>query len=425
MRRLIRSGLAVAFLLVGGVGGWAVTTEISGAVIASGAIVVDSNVKKIQHPSGGIIGEILARDGDAVKAGDILLRLDETLTRANLSIVTRNLQEMQARKARLEAERDGSDAVRFPSSLLQSAAADQELAHSLSSERKVFELRVAARFGQKAVLTERNVQLQEEIKGHQEQAESKLLEIQLIHRELEGVRELFKKNLLPITRLTALEREATRLTGERAQLLANIAQAKGRIGEIVLQILQIDRDASSEVGRELREIEAKIGEATERKIAAEDQMRRIDIRAPQNGTVHQSAVHTVGGVIAAGEQLMLIVPEADRLAAEVRIAPQDIDQLWIGQSTLMRFSAFHQRTTPEVYGTVERISADIATDQRTGQSHFTVRVGLSASEIERLGAVKIVPGMPVECMIKTADRKVMSYLVKPLQDQIARAFREK
>lgn len=425
IRRLMRAGLIVVLLLVGVVGGWAFATEISGAVLAPGAVVVDSNVKKVQHPTGGIIGEIRVRDGDRVRAGDIVVRLDETITRANLAIVSRNLNELMSRKARLTAERDEAKGVRFPPELLAAAEKDTEVAYLMESESKVFQLRVAARFGQKAVLMERNVQLQEEIGGHEAQSTSKEKEIELIKNELEGARDLWKKNLMPITKLTALEREAARLTGERAQLLAQIAQAKGKIGEISLQVLQIDRDASSEVSRELREIEAKIGELTERKIAAEDQMRRIDLRAPQDGTVHQSAVHTLGGVITPGEVLMLVVPGADRLTVEAKIAPQDIDQLWVGQTALLRFTAFNQRTTPEINGTLDRISADITTDQRSGQSYYTVRIALANSEIARLGNVKIVPGMPVETMIKTADRRVISYLMKPLQDQIARAFREK
>jgi HlyD family secretion protein len=421
----LKGGLLVVVMLVVGIGGWAFTTEISGAIQAPGAIVVDSNVKKVQHPTGGIIGEIRARDGDVVKAGDILVRLDETITRTNLAIVTRNLYELMARKARLEAERDESRSVRFPPEIIQAAKTDPEIAHVIESESKVFKLRVDARSGHKQVLITRDAQLQEEISGHTAQAASKAQEITLIERELEGARDLWKRNLIPITKMTALEREAARLTGERAQLIAKVAQANGRISEIQLQVLQIDREASSEVGKELREIEAKVGELTERKIAAEDQMRRIDLRAPQDGTVHQSAVHTVGGVITAGEILMLIVPEADKLIAETKIAPQDIDQLWIGQTALLRFTTFNQRTTPEISGTVSRISADISTDQRSGQNFYTVRIALPASEVARLGDVKLVPGMPVEGMIKTADRKVISYLVKPLQDQISRAFRER
>jgi len=421
----LKVGLIVVVVLVFGIGGWAGLTEFAGAIQAAGAIVVDSNVKKVQHPTGGIIGEIRARDGDVVKAGDILVRLDETITRTNLAIVTRNLYELLARKARLEAERDESRTVRFAPEILQAAKNDPEIAHVIESESKVFKLRVDARTGQKQVLVMRNAQLQEEIAGHTAQAATKAQEITLIGRELEGARELFAKNLMPITKMTSLEREAVRLTGERAQLLAQVAQSGGKISEIQLQVLQIDREASSEVGKELREIEAKVAELTERKIAAEDQMRRIDLRAPQDGTVHQSAVHTVGGVITAGELLMLIVPEADKLIAETKIAPQDIDQIWIGQSALLRFTSFNQRTTPEISGTVNRISADISTDQRTGQSYYTIRIALPPAEVARLGDVKLVPGMPVEGMIKTADRKVISYLVKPLQDQISRAFREK
>ncbi|MFV0296026.1 MAG: HlyD family type I secretion periplasmic adaptor subunit [Hyphomicrobiaceae bacterium] len=424
MRRLLRAGLVTVFLLVGVVGGWAFATEISGAVLAPGSIVVTSNVKKVQHPTGGIVGEIRARDGDHVRVGDVVIRLDETVTRANLAIVTKSLNELTARKARLLAERDQVVQIRYPSELIALAATDPEVAYLVASESKVFQLRLAARSGQKSVLGERKHQLGDEILGHQAQAASKEKEIAFIHRELEGAKALWQKNLMPITKLTQLEREATRLTGERAQLLASVAQARGRISEIAMQVLQIDRDASSEVSRELREIEGKIGELTERKIAAEDQMRRIDIRAPQDGIVHQSAVHTIGGVVSPGEVLMLIVPDTDTLAVEARVAPQDVDQLWLGQQAMLRFSAFNQRTTPEISGTVERISADVTREERNGQTFYTVRIIPAPGEVARLGTVKLVPGMPVEAMIKTSDRKVISYLVKPLQDQIARAFRE-
>jgi HlyD family secretion protein len=230
---------------------------------------------------------------------------------------------------------------------------------------------------------------------------------------------------MQITKLTSLEREAARLRGERGLLLAQIAQAKGKISEIQLQILQIDRDMAGEVGRELREIEAKIGEMIERKTAAEDQLKRIEIRAPLAGKIHQSTIHTVGGVIQPGEPLMLVVPDDENLTAEVRIAPQEIDQLWIGQPAALRFSAFNQRTTPEINGNVSRISADVSIDQRMGASFYLVRVGVPRSEIERLGDVKLISGMPVEVFMKTGDRTVFSWLMKPLVDQMTRAFRER
>ena len=242
---------------------------------------------------------------------------------------------------------------------------------------------------------------------------------------MDGVRDLWKQKLVPLTQLTELEREAARLEGEAAQLIAQTAQAAGKISETELQIIQIDRDLSSEVAKEMREIDGKIGEFVERKVTAEDQLKRIDIRAPQDGTVFQSNVHTVGGVITAGDAIMLIVPDADNLTVEAKVNPQDIDQVQIGQIALLRFSAFNQRTTPEIYGTVTRISADASTDQRTGQTYYTIRIAMPADEVAKLGEVRMVPGMPVEAFVQTGDRTMISYLVKPLHDQLMRMFREK
>ena len=424
MRRHLVAAIVVVSVLVVGVGGWAATAVISGAVVASGSVVVDSNVKKVQHPTGGIVGELRVRDGDRVHAGDIVVRLDETVTRANLAIVTKGLGEMMARKARLESERDGLDTITFPAQLLAEAD-DPDRAAAMDSERKLFNLRKTARSGQKAQLRERIAQLGEEITGLAAQQNSKAKEIALIERELAGVRELWKQNLVQLTRLTALEREAARLDGERGQLVAASAQAKGKIAETALQILQIDQDIASDVAKELREVDGKIGELVERKVAAEDQLKRTDIRAPQDGTVFQLAVHTVGGVITAGDPIMLIVPEADNLSVEVKVNPQDIDQLQLNQKAILRFSAFNIRTTPEIEGVVTRISADTSTDQRTGQSYYTVRIAMAADQIERLGEVKLLPGMPVEAFMQTRDRTMLSYLIKPLHDQFLRAFREK
>ena len=424
MRRHLVAAIVVVLVLVVGVGGWAATAAISGAVVASGSVVVDSNVKKVQHPTGGIVGELRVRDGDRVHAGDVVVRLDETVTRANLAIVTKGLGEMMARKARLESERDGLDTITFPAQLLAEAD-DPDRAAAMDSERKLFNLRKTARSGQKAQLRERIAQLGEEITGLAAQQNSKAKEIALIERELAGVRELWKQNLVQLTRLTALEREAARLDGERGQLVAASAQAKGKIAETALQILQIDQDIASDVAKELREVDGKIGELVERKVAAEDQLKRTDIRAPQDGTVFQLAVHTIGGVITAGDPIMLIVPEADNLSVEVKVNPQDIDQLQPNQKAILRFSAFNIRTTPEIEGVVTRISADTSTDQRTGQSYYTVRIAMPADQIERLGEVKLLPGMPVEAFMQTRDRTMLSYLIKPLHDQFLRAFREK
>jgi HlyD family secretion protein len=424
IRRHLLGGCVIALMLTVGVGGWATTTELSGAVIAPGSVVVDSNVKKVQHLTGGIVGELLVRDGQRVRAGEVVLRLDETITRVNLAIVTKGLDEMTARQARLAAERDQAEQVAFPAALL-ARANEPDVAAAIQSERKLFELRRSARAGQKSQLRERIAQFDEEVRGFTALEAAKAEEIELIQRELEGVRELWNKNLVQINRLMSLERDAARLKGERAQSIAATAQSRGKIGEIELQIIQLDQDLSSEVARELRDVDARIGEFSERRVAAEDQLKRVEVRAPQDGVVHQLAVHTVGGVVSASDPIMLIVPEADALSVEAKVLPQDIDQLRLGQSAGLRFSAFNQRTTPEISGTISRVSADVSTDQRSGQSFYTVRIALPVEETARLGNVKLVPGMPVEAFVKTYDRTVLSYFLKPLEDQVMRAFRER
>lgn len=428
-QRSVRSnalaGIGVVVLLVGGVGGWAVSTDISGAVIAPGNLVVDTHVRKVQHPTGGVIGEILVRDGDRVQSGDVLLRLDATTTRANLAIVSKLLDVLRARKARLEAERDDRPSVEFPKELTERAG-DSDVEAVVAGERKLFDLRRAARTGQKSQLRQRVAQLEQEGEGLTAQASAKAQEIVLINRELKGARELWDHNLIPIAKLTQLEREATRVDGERAQFMASNAQAKGKITETELQIVQVDRELASEVAKELRDIDPKIGEFMERKVAAEDQLKRIDIRAPTDGVVHQSTAHTVGGVIVAnGEPIMLIVPESDQLVAEAKVAPPDIDRLHVGQSAVLRFQSFNQRTTPELNGAVTRISADVVQEPRTGAMYYAIRVALGPGEIARLGEVRLAPGMPVEVFIQTGERTVLSYLIKPLGDQVARAFRER
>lgn len=424
IRRHLLAGMLAVVLLAGGVGGWAATTDLAGAVIAQGQMVVDTNDKKVQHPTGGIVGELRVREGSRVKSNDVLIRLDDTQTRASLAIVTKALDELTARQARDEAERDGADSIVFPAQLL-ARQSDQDVAHVINGERKLFDIKRAAREGQKAQLRERIAQLKEEIQGTTTQQEARLSQIEWIKKELEGVYELWKKNLVAYPRVTTLERDAARLEGERGQLVSAIAQSKGKIGELELQILQIDQDMRAEVGKDLAEIRGKTSELMERKIAAEDQLRRIDIRAPLDGVVHQLNVHTVGGVITAGEPIMFIVPESEALTVEVKMQPQDIDQVRFGQKALLRFSAFNQRTTPELNGTVTRISADVTQDQKSGASFYTVRIAVPEDEIARLEGNKLIAGMPVEAFIQTGERNVISYLVKPLSDQVMRAFREK
>ena len=423
IQRHVVAGSILVGVLVIGLGGWASTAQISGALIAQGSIVVDTNVKKVQHPTGGVVGELFVRDGDHVKAGDVLLRLDETVTRANLAIVNKGLVEFYARKARLAAERDGADTMAVPPEVA-GRLDEPDVKEALASERKLFELRHQDRLGQKQQLQERITQLQQQITGLAAQQSAKDKGI-ATEQELQGVRDLWQKNLVQLNRLTSLQRDEARLEGERGRIIAQAAEVKGKIAEIQLQIIQVDQDLSSDVAKELREIDSKIGEYVERKITAEDQLKRTDIRAPQDGTVFQSTANTVGGVIAAGDPIMLIVPESDNLTVEVRVDPKDIDQIQLGQIVVLRFTSFNVRTTPEIDGTVSRIAADTSTDQRTGQSYYLVRIAMPVQELKRLGDVKLTPGMPVEAFVQTGDRTMLSYLIKPLHDQLMRAFREK
>jgi HlyD family secretion protein len=424
MRRSVLIGAVASALLVFGVGGMSVFTRLTGAVIAEGTLVVDSNVKKIQHSTGGIVAQILVRDGDKVHTGDILVKLDDTQTKANLAIITKSQDELAAKEARDLAERDDKDSVHFPQGLLDRID-DPQVAEAVTGERRLFEIRKNAREGQKAQLTERIAQLSEQITGLDTQQASRTSQIDWINKELEGVRGLWDKKLVAYTRLTSLEREGSRLDGERGQLISQIAETKGKIAETRLQIIQVDQDMRSEIGKDLADIRAKQVELSEKRIAAQDQMNRIDIRAPLDGVVHQLSVHTVGGVINTGEQIMLVVPENEALIVETRVSPQDIDQIWVDQHATLKFTTFNQRTTPELNGNVILRSADITQDPKTNASYYTVRISVPDDELKKLAGLKLMAGMPVEAFITTSERSMASYLVRPLHDQLARAFAEK
>lgn len=424
LRGYMLAGLAAVVVLFAGVGGWAATTDIAGAVIASGTVTVDTSVKKVQHPTGGIVGEIKVKDGDRVQAGDLLLRLDETMTRANLQIITAQLDEIWVREARLRAERDGAEAFDMPDAL-KARSIEPQIQQIIAGERTHFDSRRAARLGQIAQLRERVAQLHDEIGGLEAQQRSKGDEIDLIAKELKDLETLEAQKLVPASKMTQMRREAARLNGERAQLFAGIAQAKGKITETELQIISVDQTAKTDAVKELRDIEGKESELKERRVAAEDQLRRIDIRAPQAGVVHQLAAHTVGGVINQSEPVLLIVPEGDDLVLEARIAPQDIDSVRVGQAAFVRFTAFSQRTSPELTGSVQRVSGDLIKEPQTNQAFFLARIAFAPDELKRLGAKRLLPGMPAEAHIKTEDRTALSYLMKPLEDQFARAFKER
>lgn len=416
---------AIAVLVLGvGVGGIMANTDIAGAVIAPGNLVVETNVKKVQHPSGGVVGEIRVKEGDRVHVGDILVKLDPTQTQSNLAIVVQTLNELRARRSRLLAERDGSSKIDFPDQMLKDAKVRPDIARLLTSEQRFFELRSLAREGQKSQLNEKVSQLKQQIAGQTQQSDAKKIELDFVSNELVGVRELYSKGLVQLTRLTTLERDSARLKGDLGQLSSSMAEARGKIVETQLQILQIDQDLRAEVAKDLSETESKIAEQSERKVAAEDLLNRIDIRSPADGVVYQMSANTVGGTIDKNEVIMMIVPVDEQLTVEAKITPNSIDQVHVGQTAILRFSAFNQRTTPEIKGTVSRVAADAAVDQKTNVASYLIRIEIPASEIALLGKVKLLPGMPVEVFVQTDTRTIASYLVKPLADQIKRAFRE-
>ncbi|MGL3609187.1 HlyD family type I secretion periplasmic adaptor subunit [Rhizobium sp. G187] len=423
IRRLTAAALSIVVLLGGVMGGLAATTHLSGAVIASGTVVVDSYVKPVQHQKGGTVGQIFARNGDIVDAGQILIQLDDTQTRANLAIVRKRLNELAARTARLEAERDDKEEIVF-SQDLRAKVTDPDIARSIEGEKRLFLDRRSSRTIRKAQLRERIAQLKQESGGLIAQETGTRQEIALIEKELSTTQRLFDHGLVPANRVYALQREIASLTGKLGSLIANEAQTKGKITETELQIIQIDEDQRTEGSDQLRQAEGEIGEFAERLVAAEDDLLRIDIRAPQGGIVHQLAVHAPGAVIAPGEAIMQIVPDRDALVVEVRLMPTDIDQVSVGQAVHLKFSAFSQPNTPELNAVITSVAADLTSDQRSGLSYYVVRAKVSDGEWQRLGHVTVVPGMPVEAFIQTGERTALAYLTKPFMDQVARAFKE-
>jgi len=402
-RHVVFAASVMAFLVLC-VGGWAATASLTGAVIASGTFVVERNVKKVQHSHGGIVAEINVKNGDEVGAGAVLIRLDDTQIRAELGIVRSQLTELRARSARLEAERENREDLVMPAGFEGTSESAPAVAAG--------EIRLWIE------------QLEEEITGLSLQRQAKAGEIELIRRELEQVRMLHEKQLTPVSRVYAMERDEMRLGGEHGGLVAQIARARGQISEIRVQIMAVDENARAQAQRELRSIEAKLAELAEREIATRDKLNRIDLRAPQKGVVHELTVHTVGGVITAAEQVMLIVPREDNLTIQARISPADIDQVVVGRPAKLRLSAFNQQTTPELEGRVTQVAADITVDPKTGMNHYVVRLEMDEKDRRTVADLKLVPGMPVEVFMATGTRTALSYLAKPITDQMSRAFRE-
>lgn len=421
----LRLGYSVIAIVFGGLIFWSVVAPIDGAVTAGGQIVVEGNRKVVQHLEGGTIADILVREGSQVGSGDVIVKLVDKVPKANLALVDGQLAELYARRARLAAERDGFDVMEQPSGVedvLQMPAFSKNIA----GQKRLFEQRASTVRVQVSLLKERIVQQNERISGLRVQIRSLNSQIAIITNEIGSLRDLLADGLVTRNRFNELEREAERLSGERGALTAAVAEAQSVISEAKLEVERLTETRREEAITELREVEGSISELEERRIAAADGLERTFIRASIAGRVLGLSVHTIGGVIAPGEPLMEIVPEATNLQVSARISPQDVDKVQSGQATLVRFSAFGSRRTPETQGNVKTISADAIIDETTGAPYYLVIVELPPSEQlqQILRGNLLLPGMPVETFIKTGKRPAISYLLKPLLDSFARSMRE-
>ena len=426
-RAIRRNLLAAAFLTaaVGGAGiAWSLHAPLEGAVITSGTVVVEGNVKTVQHQAGGIVGEIAVREGSQVAAGDLLIRLDQTMTRANLDIVLNELTAQRARLARLQALRDGAE-IAFPDDLLTARASDPAIRGILEGETKLRQSQLGARREQTEQRLQRMRQLGEQIRGLGEQRKAVAGQLDIVRKELEDLMPLYQSGNIQRSRIKALERELLRNQGLLGDASARIAEAEAKIAETELQISESDHDFIAGIIKELRETETKIAELREKRIAAEDMLKRLDIRAPIGGRVHQLAAHTVGGVIAPADALMTIVPSTGQLVIEIRVAPADIDQLSFGQEARIRFPAFNRQTTGELLGSLIRIAPDLTYDAQGRPPYYAAAVKLRDGELEKLPGLTLMPGMPAEVFVTTGKRTLASYIAKPIRDQMQRAFRER
>ncbi|QWW69493.1 HlyD family type I secretion periplasmic adaptor subunit [Rhizobium sp. WYJ-E13] len=423
LNRHILSVWVLSVALVGGMGGWAASTSLSNAVVGHGTVIIDQNVKKIQHLTGGIVSELMAMEGGHVQAGDVLLRLDSTSVKANLAIIDSNLAQLYVRRARLQAERIG--ATEFSADDIPANELDIDVSKNLiDGEVQLFNARRSSLVGMRKQLEERKAQLAEEIQGDTLQLASIDEATKLVDQEYDAAAKLYNQKIVTMQKVNGLKRQRVELDGNRGERLSSRAQAEGKIAEINLQILQLDEDRRTENSKDLTDVEAKTAEMQERRIAAVDQMNRLELRAPMSGRIYQLTVHTVGGVVNPGEVLMLLAPDQRDLTLEAKIATRDIDQLTLGQKVDIRFSAFDQKTTPEVQGDVVSISPDVVTEQRSGTDYYPVRIKPEPASLQKLSNMKLYPGMPAEVFIKVADRSVLSYMTKPLMDQISHTFRE-
>ncbi len=422
LRRHSIVGLIAIFGLFGGLCFWAANTDIAGAVIAGGTLQVESYAKQIQHPDGGTVKEILVHNDDAVTEGQVLLKLDDVAIRASLGVVTAQLNEALVQEARLVAEIGGKTVFTVPPAL---DAKDPDVEALATTQQQILTSAMADKDGRIGQLSEQISQLNAQIDGLAMQQDAAEKQLKIIQDRMVNMDALFAQHLAQAADVSNLHLQEASAEGEKGRLIAAIAQTKATISEKKLAIEQIGNDFMSQTLDDLQKTRQTIAEATQQKLAGQDRLTRTVIRSPQAGIVHESIVHTVGGVVSPGQTLMQIVPQSDTLLVGIRIDPNDIDAIHQDQKVNLRFTSLDHRRTPEAWGKVESVSPDLVTEQQTGRRYYTANVRIDADELAKLDkSIKLLPGMPVEAFVTTGDRSVLSYLLHPLTEEMQLAFRE-
>nr|WP_069299039.1 HlyD family type I secretion periplasmic adaptor subunit [Neptunicoccus sediminis] len=417
-------GMLAVAVLIGVLGIWGSFATISGAVISSGMIQVESLRQVVQHPQGGVVGEILVKEGDRVEAGDVLIRFDDTLLRSELATVNGQLNEILSRRARLIAERDNAEKLSFDPELLEVAKTSADVRALIEGQSRLFEARRESLDQQVEQLNERKQQIKLQIRGVEAQLASSKEQVALITKELIDQQGLLEKGLAQASRVLSLEREAARLKGSIGELESAAARGGAQIVETDIQILQLRNQRREEAISTLRDLSYSEIEMLERKLSLRETLSRMDVRAPMSGVIHGLTVHAIRSVVRPADAILYVVPTDSPLVITTRISAINVDQVHVGQDASLRFSTFDQRTTPEIFGTVAKVSADVFQDDTTGMSYYSAEIVPNEGEMERLGDVELLPGMPVEAFIKTEERSPISYLTKPFTDYFNRAFRE-
>lgn len=416
-------GFGALVVLVGVLGVWSVTARIAGAVIASGMIQVESNRQVVQHPQGGVVGEILAKDGDTIMAGDVVMRLDDSLLQSELAIVQGQLFEIKARQARLVAERDGLDKIELPEDLVEAQADSPEIAKMIKGQRSLFFARAETLTREADQISEQIAQANNQIEGTEAQLAAFQTQQELILSELEDAQSLLEKGLAQASRVSSLQREQARLLGEIGSLKATLAQVRGQIAALEIQVLKLTTTRREEANTTLSDLQYREIELAERRLSLRETLSRMEIRSPVSGVVYDSQIFALQAVLSPAAPIMYVIPQDQPLVVAARIESINIDQVHVGQEASLRFVAFEQRTTPEIFGQVSRISADVFKDEVSGQSFYRAELLPNEEELDKLGGQKLLPGMPVEAFIRTAERSPLSYLAKPLTDYFNKAFR--